>query len=87
MNKILASSVNPEKLSLTVKGFIVSVVPILIAVVGLTHLNLGASDITALGDGIIVFVDLVAKIIAAAMVIYGIIRKIGVGLGWIKTQQ
>lgn len=86
MNKIIASSVNPEKLSLTIKGVIVAVVPIVIAVAGLTKLNLGSADITALGDGLINAVNLMAQLAAAIMIVVGVVRKIGIGLGLIKPQ-
>lgn len=87
MPKFLTSSVDPEKISLTVKGVIVAIVPIVITIAGLTHLNLGQADITALGDGLINLVNLIAQLTAAIMVVWGIARKIGVGLGLINPVQ
>jgi len=87
MNKILASSVNPEKLSLTIKGVILAAVSVAITITGITHLNLGQTDITALGDSLINLVNIALQLVSAAFVVWGLLRKIGVALGVVKKAQ
>jgi len=83
--KVFASSVDPEKISLTIKGVIIAAVPVVIAIAGLTRLNLGQADISALADGLIGAIDLMAKTAAALMIVFGLVRKILVGIGVIKV--
>lgn len=81
---LLASSKDPQKYSLTVKGFIVAALPIIITIAGLTHLNLGQQEITDLANGLIDFVSIMASLVSAAMILYGMIRKMLVEIGAIK---
>lgn len=68
-NKLLGSSVNPEKLGLTIKGIIVGIIPIILIFSGG---KLNESDL-------INFVEAVGGAVAAGMVLYGLGRKI-----WVK---
>lgn len=82
--KILVSSVDPQKVSLTVKGFILAALPVVITIAGLTHLNLGQQEITGLANGIIDFIASMASLASAAMIVYGLARKMLVEIGAIK---
>jgi hypothetical protein len=87
MNKLLASSVDPEQVSLTIKGVIVVVVPI----IGLVLKTLGhqLDDNTlqlftdALGNAVVLF----GSAVSAAMMVVGLFRKLFVSLVKTDTQS
>ena len=64
----LGSSQDPAKLSLTVKGILVALVPILLFVAAQLNLPLVEADVTTL-------IEQVTSIIAAGAIIWGVIRK------------
>ena len=68
-NKLLGSSVNPEKLSLTIKGVLLGLVPIILIFAGgrINKIELVA------------FIEAVTAAIASLMFLYGLGRKI-----WVK---
>jgi len=68
-NKYLGSSVNPNKLSLTIKGALIALVPIIVAI-----LKASGVDITEIS-----LIDLINSIftaVSALLVVYGLGRKI-----------
>lgn len=69
MNKLLGSSVNPEKLSLTIKGVLLGLVPVILIFAGgrINEIEL------------IALIEAVAMCVASVMVLYGLGRKI-----WVK---
>jgi hypothetical protein len=71
MNKFLASSADPTKLSLTIKGVLLSLLPIILVVTGMTE-----ETVQPIIDGIVQIVFLVTSLISAVQIIYGLIRKI-----------
>jgi uncharacterized membrane protein len=85
--KFLTSSVNPEQLGLTVKGLLVAIIPTVLLIAGLTHLNLGQTDLTSLADAIVEATVAISTAVSAVMVVVGLIRKILVGMGVIKTNN
>lgn len=80
MKKILiwlvASSANSEKVSLFVKGVLLGVVPFLVTLFGLAHINVGQSDLTAVIDGIAVVIQVGLGLVSAVMAVVGLVRKI-----------
>lgn len=84
--KIFVSSVNPQQLGLTVKAALVALVPLVLIITGMTNVNLGQEDLTAIVDGIVNVVVAVSTALSVIMAFVGIIRKIGVKLGLIKPQ-
>jgi len=78
--KALGSSVDPEKLALTVKGILTGIIPVLIAVTGAfgVHLNLGdlSSLVDSIGDAIIAL----GVAISAVMTVWGLLLKIVISL-------
>lgn len=76
----LSSSVDPQSLSLTVKGILLGVVPAVIFVAPLLGFNLNQEDLTNLVDAIEKLVFWGASGVSVCMVVYGGIRKIINGL-------
>ena len=66
---ILGSSANPDKLSMTVQGLAVYVIPIVIVLAKNFGVGLAEADLTQL-------VNQVALFVATAVTIYGLGRKI-----------
>ena len=85
--KFLTSSVNPEQLGLTIKGLLVAIIPTVLLVAGLTHLNLGQEDLTNLADAIVSATVAISTAVSAIMVVVGLVRKMLVVLGIIKTNN
>lgn len=73
MNKFLASSLDPSKLSLTVKGLLLSILPVFLVLTGMTE-----ETIQPIIDGIVQIVFLVTSLVSAFQIIYGLIRKISI---------
>lgn len=68
--KLIGSSVDPEKLSLTVKGVLVGIVPVA------AFLVKAYSGIELDQNLVLEAVDQVAKVVSATMVLLGLVRKI-----------
>ena len=69
MYKYLGSSVNPNNLSLTVKGAIISLIPLIVII--LTNYNI---DITS--EELIEVVNAIFSALGAIMLAWGAVRKI-----------
>ncbi len=90
-NKFFASSVDRSKLSMTIKGGITSIVPIVLVLAPVFGWSVSADDFTNLTNGIDgLFGALegvilaVTGIISAGWVVVGLFRKLSVGLGLTK---
>jgi len=68
-NKIIRSSVDPKKVSLTIKGVGIALIPTLIFIAGLFGFSFVEADLTGL-------VNAVATLASAIMIVYGLVRKI-----------
>jgi hypothetical protein len=75
MNKFLESSVDPSKLSLTVKGLLLSLLPVFLVLTGMTE-----ETIQPIIDAIVQAVFLVTALVSTFQILYGLTRKIYVGL-------
>lgn len=71
MNKLITSSSDPKKLSLTIKGILVAIVPIVAVLLGLPE-----ADLQPLINGIVDVVYAGSALISAVMVVYGAGRKV-----------
>lgn len=71
--KILQSSANPEKLSLTIKGLLGAGV---LAVGVFAGVQLPDADITSLGDALVSAIQATIAALSAWAVVYGIVRKL-----------
>lgn len=65
---ILGSSVDPEKVSMTIKGFGLALVPAILAIARLAGLEIVENDLVML-------VNSIATIASMGMVVYGLFRK------------
>lgn len=71
LNTLIASSSDPQKLSMTVTGAIVMILSLLIP-----HANIGADEVSNIIDGIINVGHLIMQVFAALTMIWGGIRKL-----------
>ena len=69
MNTLLQSSKNPEQLSLTIKGYLLSILPLLIGVFQALDLSVAESDL-------LIWIQVTSFLVAIAITLYGWIRKI-----------
>ena len=69
MNKIIASSANPDKLSATIVGALTALLPIIIAVFQLLGVEVAQEDFMLIIQGI-------GAMVSTAVMIFGVIRKI-----------
>ena len=81
MNKFLASSANPEKLSLTIRGILVGLVPIVLLVSGAMNIQMAQVELTELIDSVVRVVITITAALSAVMTAYGFIRKIVLKFG------
>lgn len=75
-NWIYTSSADPSKVSLTVKSVLLGIVPIIISVAGLTHLNIDSGTLTSMFDAVATLVQDVLTVVSTIGVVYGGVRKI-----------
>jgi hypothetical protein len=80
MNKLLASSVNPQELSMTIKGLLLGIIPLVSTLLKLWNIELGQEQLTLIVDAIIGIFTALFAVWSAWMVFYGLIRKVGVSL-------
>lgn len=74
---VVTSSADPTEVSLTVKGALIGVVPTLMAVAGVAHINLGdGSLLTSLVDALAQFIQVALTLIATAIAVWGALRKV-----------
>ena len=86
MNKLFASSINPEKLSLTVKGILGGIATFVVSLAVLFGVNITQGDFQMAINGVGDFIVAIGAVISTAMVIYGGIRKIVVAFRKPPTQ-
>ena len=68
MNQLLQSSSNPEKLSMTVQGMLMGIVPVFLAIFKLLDVPLTEGDLVAL-------IQVITAIIAGVTMLVGMLRK------------
>lgn len=85
--KALSSSVDPQKLGLTVKGILVGAIPVILLVANLTNLDLGQDNLNAIIDGIVSIVVAGSTIISSVMLVWGLVRKTLVKTGAITPKK
>jgi uncharacterized membrane protein len=77
INWVLTSSADATEVSLTVRGALIGAIPTIMALSGFAHINLGdGSILTGLFDGTAQFIQSALTVIAAAMTIFGALRKL-----------
>lgn len=73
-DKLITSSVDPTKLSLTIRGFLVALIPLIIVFTGLSE-----ADVNGLVDGIVNIVFLATSLYSAGAMVVGLLRKAKLG--------
>lgn len=80
MNKfidwLMISSANPNKTALTVKGFLIGIIPIFMLLFNFMGIQIGEEQIKETIDGIELLIILVFGIMSLVMTGWGLIRKI-----------
>ena len=72
-NKIIRSSVDPKKVSLTIKGVGIALIPTIIFIAGVLGFDFVEADLVGL-------LNAIATLASAILIVYGGIRKILVKL-------
>jgi hypothetical protein len=74
---VVTSSADPSEVSLTVKGALIAVIPTLMAVAGVAHINLGdGSLLTSFVDALAQFIQIALTLVATAIAVCGAARKV-----------
>lgn len=71
MKKLLMSSSDPQKLSLTIRGLLVGIIPMI-----LLFTNLTEAEINIAIDAIVQIIFWGASIVSAGQMLYGLLRKL-----------
>ena len=74
--KLLGSSVNPEKLAMTVRGILLLLVPTVIAVARFKGVELGEEGIMQAIDAFIDLIQAVSAVVGSVWLFWGLIRKV-----------
>lgn len=73
---IVISSQDPSEISLTIKGVLVGVIPYLMILIGLAHLNVGQDQLSTIVDGACTLIQDALMLVSAVMTVYGLVRKV-----------
>jgi uncharacterized membrane protein (GlpM family) len=73
---LVKSSADSEKLSLTIKGTLLGIVPVAIYLFGAFNIEVASDQLTSAIDGIVVLIGVFAGIVSAVQIAVGVIRKI-----------
>lgn len=76
MKKFFASSVDPNQVSLTIKGVFTLIVPLATILVNRAGHNLDNAQVVAVEDAITNVVVVGSSLISAFMVLFGLFRKV-----------
>ena len=89
--KLLGSSVDRFKLSMTIKGILTAIVPMILVLAPMFGWTVNQEDFTNLTNGIDGLIDAVqaavvavTAVVSTIMIIWGVLRKIFVGLKIMK---
>lgn len=75
-NWLVRSSADPNKLSTTVKGFLLGVLPLLVLAFGMAHVNLDSERLTVIINDLALVIQYALGTVSAAVSVYGLIRKL-----------
>ncbi len=73
---LVLSSKDPSKVSLAIKGAGGVIISVLVAVAGITHLQVGSAELTAILDSIISIFDAMLLVVSGVVTLWGAIRKV-----------
>lgn len=75
-NWLVTSSADPEKLALTVKGFLGTAGSVVLLLAGLTHIKIGNDQVTTIVDACVQITLTLTTIVSAVVTVAAFIRKI-----------
>ena len=78
--KFLTSSVDSEKLSLTIKGLLTGLIPIFLLLTQFKGVSISEIEVFGIIDGIGVVIMAATALISSIATLYGLVRKIMVKL-------
>ncbi len=81
---LVLSSADPAQVSLTVRGFLIGLIPFLMMLAGFAQINVGSEQLTAIVDATANIVQTVLALVAGVMTAYGLLRKLWIT---IRTHQ
>lgn len=70
---LIASSVDPSKVAMTVKGILVGILPILVMIA--PYFGIPIDDLNGVIDAIVKVVEVGLTLVASVMVLFGLLRK------------
>jgi predicted histidine transporter YuiF (NhaC family) len=73
---LLVSSSDSEQVSLTIRGLLVGFIPAIMFAAGFAHVNIGQDQLNELVNGIVSFIETLLTLIATAMTLFGLVRKL-----------
>ena len=73
---VVKSSVNANQLSLTVKAFLYGIIPGILFLANLAHVQIGSAELTSIVDGIVQVIVTLGGFISALVFVVGLVRKI-----------
>lgn len=79
-NKLWLSSVNPNKLSMTITGILNGFIPLIAIAIGFVEIDLTTSDFQQFTDSIPNLIASIWATVAALQITYGALRKIIVAI-------
>jgi hypothetical protein len=82
--KVLGSSIDPYKLSLTIKGFLTAIIPLILVLAPMFKWSVTADDFDNLTKGIEAIIVAGTALFAAGQILWGVVRKILVAMNVIK---
>lgn len=75
-NWLVLSSADAGSLSLTVRGFLLGLVPTASLLLGLAHIKVGSDQLNSLVDGVVALLQAVLAVVSAVVFLVGLGRKL-----------
>lgn len=75
-NWLVKSSVNAQRISLTVKGILIGIIPVVMTIAHLANIKVESADLTTLIDAMANLIIVLGSLVSIIAMIWGVIRKI-----------
>jgi len=72
----IGSSIDPDKLALSVKGFLATLIPVLVMISGVFGVTLDIGELNTIGDSIQNIIIAIGTVITGGITLIGLIRKV-----------
>lgn len=73
---LVFSSSDASAVSMTVKGFLLGLVPLVAVLLGVAHIKVGSDQLSAAVDGIVSLLQAVLAVVSAVVFLVGVVRKL-----------